>query len=132
MSRSKCWILFGKDGPDLDAVRSHLSFIGMMVADRDGGLAVRYADEPHLFVHLVAGKKAETLREDLLESVPEEVGLAECSQGLVITFENFRESLREMNTLIEVQAELQELTSGYMYRSWNNTLAAPDGRDVEL
>jgi hypothetical protein len=132
VSREKCWILFHDDSTDLKAARAHLKLLGMKVGARDGGLTVRYSAEPRLFVHLADGKKWRTLREDLLESAPEETALAACDRAFVITFEDFDGSLDESNTLLEVQVELQELTRGYLYRSWNDSLVRPDGKEIEV
>jgi hypothetical protein len=103
----------------------------MKVGAREGGRTVRYAAEPRLYVHLADGKELRTLRDDLLESVPEETALAACGHAFVITFEDFDGSLDESNTLLEVQVELQELTGGYLYLSWNDRLVRPDGQEIE-
>lgn len=132
MSRPTCWILFPDENMDLKAARAHLRLLGMKVGARDGGLTVRYAAEPRLDVHLADGKKVRTLRDDLLECASEESALAACGRAFVITFEDFDGSLDESNTLLEVQAELQELTGGYLYRSWNDTLVRPDGQEIAL
>lgn len=79
-------------------------------------LTVWLSTEPH--VQLEAREQAEE------HEVPE---LAACRWRFEVSFDDLDEVLDETNTLFEVQATLQDLTTGYVVNAWNGALTLPGG-----
>lgn len=98
--------------------------------DKDA-LVVSYEDGPSLYVRFEQGDwvrqqsiiirgmaqtgDSEIVR--LLDRVPK------CDRRFEITFANLNDVLMETNTLIDVQARLQDLTNGVIYNCWNEGIS---------
>ncbi len=97
----------------------------LIVAEDQTLLIVRWGDGPQMFITLatgpeVAGRAAELAQE---HGVPEMDGH---DRRFEVSFENLDEVLDEINTLIEVQSHLQDITGGYVVRSWNDEVTWPE------
>lgn len=100
---------------------------GMHVVSTDDVLAVRWHpdSEPVLWVGLcgephVVAEATETAK---AHGMP---GLAGLDRRFEVGFEDLDVVLDEINTLIEVQTTLQDLTGGYLVLPWNDTVQAPE------
>ncbi len=56
-------------------------------------------------------------------------GLGECDARFEIMLADVEEVLDETNTLAEVEMTLQELTQGFIHRSWNGSVSPPPAQD---
>lgn len=95
---------------------------GLVIAEDEHRLTVRWADDgPLMWVAHATGPQVAADSDELaqLHGEPE---LAGHGSRYEVTFEDLDEVLQEINTLIEVQLNLQELTGGYVARSWNGEI----------
>jgi hypothetical protein len=89
--------------------------------------AVRWGGGPTVYASITRGEFVETIALRLMGRGRKYRDLiAGCDTQIEITFHNLDEVLDEINTLIEVQATLQDATGGLLYRSWNHTFSGPE------
>ncbi len=94
---------------------------------RDPPFAYRFGDGPILYVSINRGEFVETIGRRLMGRGRKYRSLiAGCDTQIEITFRDLEEVLDEINTLIDIQATLQEATGGLLYRSWNQTFSGPE------
>jgi hypothetical protein len=100
---------------------------GATVTGDEQPYAVRWRDGPTLYVSIIRGEVAEILAGRLMGRGRKYRDLIPgCDTYVEITFQSLDEVLDEINTLIDVQATLQEAAGGLMYRSWNQTFSGPE------
>jgi hypothetical protein len=56
---------------------------------------------------------------------PHEDALRECDARFEIVIEDLDEALDEINTLMEVQGALQDVSQGFLFLPWNGELSEP-------
>lgn len=97
------------------------------VVDEGERLRVQWDPEgPAMWVTYSAGPEvaADAARLAEIHRLPE---LAKADRRFEVGFNDLDEVLNEINTLIEVQVTLQDLTRGYIARSWNPEVSPPEG-----
>ena len=129
MSPHHCAIYFNDPAHDLDAAESALLDIGVDVA-RDGeSLQLSGEDLPSFAVRLLSGPQIAAQAQDIAArwgaATPEGQALSGCDRCFLVAIDDFDEALDEINTMMEVQAALQDLTSGVLFLSWNRQLSLP-------
>ena len=99
-----------------------------VTADGDAEpFALRWGDEPTLYASIVRGAVAAVLAGRLMGRGRKHRALAAASNAYIeIKFESLDEVLDEINTLIQVQATLQQATGGLLYCSWNQSFSGPE------
>ncbi|MBX9625460.1 MAG: hypothetical protein K2X82_16760 [Gemmataceae bacterium] len=126
---NQCLLFFRDPDGVFDAARLRhlLADRGLTVTGDEPPFAVRFRDGPTLAVGLERGEEAEVLAGRLMGRARKyRAAVAGCDAYLRISFDDLDAVLDEINTLIDVQATLQDATGGLMYRSWNRTWAGPD------
>jgi len=112
-------------GFDLEWARATLSAKGLDVEATPRGLAVSWVEErPVLRVVLADGAHVAAEAAEIGAGSAFEQALRACTARFEIAIDDLDEALDEMNTLIEVQATLQEGTGGVLFNSWNGELSA--------
>lgn len=119
----------------VDAEHFHVYFAGratladaarklssMVVAEEDDQFTVRRFDGPEMLVTLDAGPQVAAEAAEVAEAydLPE---MAALDRRFEVSFNDLDEVLDEINTLIEVQCHLEDLTGGYVVRSWNHEVS---------
>ena len=93
----------------------------------DPPFAFRWGDGPILYLSLTRGEFVETFGRRLMGRKRKYRSLiAGCDTQIEITFRDLEEVLDKINTLIDLQATLQDATGGLIYRSWNQRFSGPD------
>lgn len=129
MSAQHFAIYFSDPAFRLSEGEDALGEIGVEVA-RDGEiLRLSGEDLPRFAVRLLAGDSVAAQARKLAEGVgrasPEGEALSRCDRCFVVDIEDFDEALDEINTMMEVQAALQDATGGVLLLSWNGHLSLP-------
>jgi hypothetical protein len=108
-------------------VKQVLEDVGITTDGIGETFVVRWGDGPTLHVSIIHGKVATILAGRLMPSGSKHRAMAETSTAYIeIKFESLDEVLDEMNTLIQVQATLQNATKGLLYCSWNQSFSTLD------
>jgi hypothetical protein len=118
-------IFFRSGGYDLDAAARSLAGCGLSVSRLGKHLAVRRADGPELRVGLATGAGVREEAAEVGAGTAHAAPLAGCDARFEIAFDSLDEVLDEINTLIEVQATLQDDTQGFLFNTWNGQLSGP-------
>jgi hypothetical protein len=100
---------------------------GLSVTRRDDELSVRWDDAPELRVVLVQDRYVRDEAEEIGAGSPHADRMRSCDVRFEILIDDLDEVLDEINTLIEVQATLQNATDGFLFNTWNGHLSPPDG-----
>src|SRR5262245_10771112 len=88
-------------------------------------LAVWSEDGPMLFVSFACGEAVRQASTQIGLDTPYADELSQCDARIEITFDDLDEVRTEVETLVEVQAALQETTQGFIFNTWNRKLAPP-------
>lgn len=127
MADDVCMIFFKSNGtsPDLHDAGRLLAEQGLDVTTDADTLTVRSEDGPALQIKLSTAPHVAAEAAEIAEGTEHLSGMSLCNARFEIGMEDLDEVLDEINTLIEVQATLQDSTSGYLFNSWNGELSAP-------
>jgi hypothetical protein len=113
-------VYFTGDFTLADAARQLKSLV---VAEEQHRFTVRWGEDgPPMWVTFAAGPEVAADSDGLAETY----GIAELAghdRRYQVTFDDLGEVLDDINTMIEVQLGLQELTGGYVVRSWNSEVS---------
>lgn len=83
-------------------------------------------DDPILFIRHEVGPHVRHMATKIANGSEYEAAMEDCSACFVVCFADLEKVLDEINTLIDVQSTLQDLTGGYLYLEWNESLTAPE------
>lgn len=109
----------------LDSAREALVGRGLSVRATPRGLEASWAEDgPLLRVAFARGNHVAEEVAEIAEGSEFEAAMRACSARFEIAIDDLDEALDEMNTLIEVQATLQQATAGFLFNSWNRELSA--------
>jgi hypothetical protein len=120
-----CIVFFRDDVCDLEAAVAPLRSYGLTVTPVSNHLVAERPGSPQFRIHFVRGPIVEAEAAEIGAGTPYEAVLGECSARFEISFDDLDEVLDEINTLIEIQGALQEISQGYLFRSWNSTISEP-------
>jgi hypothetical protein len=125
MADDACFIFFSSDRRvDLGAAAVALAARGLVVKPRAEELSVSSPGKPVLRVALAAGDYVREEAEELSAGSLLHEPVSRCSARFEILIDDLNAVLAEVNTVIEVQEALVELTHGFVYRTWNGELSA--------
>jgi len=119
-------IFFHSGKYDLASAQQSLIHRGLRVSRLVDSLEVQWEMGPILRVGLSNEKWVKQEAAEISERNPRVPALATCDARFEISFEDLDQVLDETNTLIEVQATLQNDTKGYAFNTWNGELMCPD------
>ena len=117
----RCVIFFRRSSFDLEAAETLLGD-----AQRDGDtLLVTDSHDAgvELFIRYDAGSHVTRHAVKSAVDTPHEGELEHCNARFDIFFEDLEVVLDEINTLIDVQATLQDATKGFCYCDWNDSMS---------
>jgi hypothetical protein len=115
---SRCLIAFAGT-ISLPAAANALEDAGLDVVDHGGHLAVSWGEPLSVGVSVLAPAEAQ----QQLARLNRADVLAQCNSCIAIEISELDDALDDANLLIEVQATLEELTSGWTVNAWNNVLS---------
>jgi hypothetical protein len=128
-------IFFRSGRGNLDTAAAALANCGMSVRriEREFGdeLSVGFRDGPQLRVAFVEEPYVREEAEELSAESPHACEMSHCEVRYEILIDDLDGVLDEINTLIDVQATLQDATDGYLFNTWNGALHGPEKKKAE-
>jgi hypothetical protein len=125
MADDACFVFFPSGRFDLDTATKTLSDRGLSVKRKPDELEVRFPGKPVLRIALATGEYVREEAEEIAADTPHAAAMSVCDARFEILIDDFDAVLDEINTLIDAQSALQELTHGFLYRTWNGELSGP-------
>ena len=123
-----CLIFFKDPDEKFTTAQMQLSLkkSGLSVSNEAEVLSVRWGDGPILKVSIQRGSHLEAVLRGLVGQHRKYSSfISGVDAEIKIEISDLNEALDEINTLIEVQATLQDVTQGLMYMSWNQVFSPP-------
>jgi hypothetical protein len=118
-------IFFRSGRFDLDAAAVALSERGLSVRRMNDELAVGFRGSPELRVAYVQENYVQQEAEEISAGTPYAAMMGQCDVRFEILIDDLDEILDEINTLIDVQATLQDATAGFLFNTWNGEMSSP-------
>lgn len=120
-----CFVFFRSGQATLSDAAQALDEIGLEVDAQADCLEVSDADSPTFRIFCEAGAHVQQEAQEIAQNTAYGEAMALCTERFEIEINDLGEALDEINTLIDIQAALQEISEGYLYLSWNGNLSAP-------
>jgi hypothetical protein len=118
-------VFFRRGACDLDAAARALEGYGLNVTRRGDQLTARRPGSSEFRVRLAAEDWVRIEAAEIGTGTPYEAAMRECDVRFEVSFDSLDEALDEINTLMEVEAALQEASEGFLFLSWNGNLSEP-------
>lgn len=116
------YIMFNNKNVDLEIVAQKLTDSGMDVWKDKNHISTSWDDGPILFISHQQGEDVLEESKRIGKGSEFERTLNNCNSRFTISFDDLEDALDEINTLIEVQCTVQDLTNGILYNNWNHVL----------
>jgi hypothetical protein len=126
MADNACFIFFRSGCCTLDDAGKALTERGLSVKRNRDELDVCFPGTPMLRVVLATGDYVREEAAEIAADTPHFAPMSACDARFEILIEDLDAVLDEINTLIDVQACLQDLVHGWLFRTWNGELSGPD------
>jgi hypothetical protein len=131
MADDASMIFFRSAGFDLDAAAAALADRGLSVRRTNDELTVGFPGGPQLRVAYVQEEYVQEEAEEIGAGSPHAAAMGQCDTRFEILIDDLEAALDEINTLIDVQATLQDATQGFLFNTWNGELAGPFRESAE-
>lgn len=118
-------VYFRRAACDLEAAARALERYRIDVDRRGDRLVASTPGSPQFRIALDAAPHVAEEAADIGAGTPHAAGMAACDARFVVGFDDLDEVLDEINTLIEIQAALPEVSGGYLFLTWNGHLDGP-------
>ena len=122
-------VFFRSGRGNLDTAAAALAECGLTVRRKgrgsDAELVVGFRAGPRLRVAFVQEPYVREEAADFGADSPHAAEMGHCDVRYEILIDDLDGVLDEMNTLIDVQAALQEATNGFLFNTWNGELQGP-------
>jgi len=110
---------------DLDAAAAALADRGLSVRRSDNELTVGFRRGPLLRVAYVRESYIQQEAQEISAGTSHAAAMGRCDVRFEILIDDLDAVLDEINTLIDVQATLQDATEGFLFNTWNGKLSGP-------
>jgi hypothetical protein len=120
-----CFVCFRSGQCDIPAAEGALLRSGLTVTRQGDQLFARRPGSPEFRVLIDRGDSVRAEAAEMAEGTAQAAAMRECDARFEISFDSLDEALDEINTLMEVQAALQEVARGYLFLPWNGNLVEP-------
>jgi hypothetical protein len=120
-----CFIFFSPGQATLSDAARTLDELGLEVDAQAECIEVSDADSPTFRIYWEAGAHVQQEAQEIAQNTTYGEAMALCTERFEIAIDDLDEALDEINTLIDIQAALQEISEGYLYLPWNGNLSAP-------
>jgi hypothetical protein len=89
------------------------------------GLIVGRAGSPHFHILLSTEPHVAIEAAEIGKGSPHSAAMRKCGARFEIVIDDLDVALDEFNTLMEVQAALQDASQGFLFLPWNGNLSEP-------
>jgi hypothetical protein len=120
-----CMVFFRAGTCDLEAAAASLQDYGLDVAQEPGVLFASTEGSQPFRIRMSNAPHVRTEAVEIGIGTPDEAAMREFDARFEIAIEDLDEALDEINTLIDVQSALQEVSNGYLFLPWNGHLSGP-------
>ncbi len=115
-------VFFESNKANLDSALKSLQSYGLTV-ERNGDELICFRNaSPKLSVSIVTGDYVQEESEAISMGSPYEKEMKKCNARFEVEFNNLGEVLAEINTMMDVQGALQDVSKGYLFTPWNTML----------
>ncbi len=122
---STCMVFFRRDTATVDDVVTKLDDYSVTLR-RDGEtLYVQGAAECQFRIQLVTASHVREEASEIASGSPYEERMKACDARFEIAIEHLDIALDEINTLMEVQAAVQDAAQGLLFLPWNGEITEP-------
>lgn len=123
MADNACFIFFIDGRYGLDAAAQALVRRGFSVRQKSSELVVCFPGKPIFRVSLATDDYVKQEAAELSIATPYSENMSKSDARFEILIDDLDAALEEMNSLIEIEAALQELTHGIVYCTWNGEIS---------
>jgi hypothetical protein len=120
-----CMVFFTIGASSLEKAREHLCRTSLVVEAFPDVLLVSYEDSPQYRVYFSDAPHVQIEAAEIGAARPEEATMRTFGARFEIVIPDLDEALDEINTLLELQSALQEISGGYLFLPWNDSLHKP-------
>jgi len=107
----------------LHDAQTALENYGLTVENENNKLLCFRDNSPRFSVHMNTGEDVQIEAKELGAENPNyRSRLSKCDRRFEVSFDSLDEVLNEINTLIDIQFALQEITEGVVFTSWNGII----------
>lgn len=117
-----CMIFFEKGACDFDSALQTLRNHGLELDEDGSHVFAYYKDSPKYRISLVSDGYVNEEAIEIAEETKTELPLRNCNARFEIEIDDLEAALDEINTLMEVQFALMEVSNGYLFTPWNGNL----------
>jgi hypothetical protein len=117
-------VFFRADSVTLDEAGRRLAAAGLRVGRAGEQLQVQLGAGPVLRIRYARDPSVTAEARTIGANSRHAAALSQCDARFEVSFDDLAAVLDEVNTLIEVQMTLQELTRGVLFTAWNKALTA--------
>ena len=123
MSHHVCLVFCSSDRANLNDAQAALEQNDLTVERDNDSLVCFWGDSPRFTLRFNQEEEVRAEAKTLSEEYPNyRTKLKNCNARFEISFADLSEVLNEINTLIEIQLTLQDITEGIVFTSWNGIL----------
>ena len=120
-----CFILFQSPGISLDQAAELFAPPHWRVNRVDGMLVLQLGDSPVFRIARSSEPHVVIESAEIGDGSPHSDAVSKCDSRFEVLTDDLDSALDEINTLIDVQATLQDATEGFMFTCWNGVLSPP-------
>lgn len=120
-----CMVFFRLGACDLNAAAKSLTQSGLTVVRRADELIAGRVSGPMFRIRLSTEPHVALEAAEIGEDTPHEDAMRECGARFEVAIDDLDKALDDINTLMEVQGELQDASAGFLFLPWNGSLSEP-------
>jgi hypothetical protein len=116
-------IFFRAGSASLEGATDSLAGYGLTVVRKDDYLEVSRLGSPTYRVRIAQGSHVSSKARDIAAGTPYEEAMRDCNECFEVTINDLDEALDEVNTLMEIQGALQDVSGGHLFLPWNGSFS---------
>jgi len=119
------FIMFESTNATLEQAKEVLETAKFKMSESDGELICSQFASQEFKIHFATEAFVQEEATEITEGSEHEAAIKLCDARFEVSIPDLDEALDEMNTLIELQGTLQDVSNGYLFTHWNGNLLPP-------